>query len=196
MSCNTLCWPGCGDQLCRSSCKWYGDEWQWRHRSNNVWNIRHSSPPSTVDNRTKSSPDSPSLILVAHIIFKVVFTSTGTALSGVSSPISCTKYCSTKLNIFGPLIFVLVMVSIAVDLPLLDVMILIIGGLGLLGLCLLSFLASNVASTILSALTCCSSLEVAAAAAASRDLGGLFLKHVEHNVMLVTIMSKLSDSSG
>jgi hypothetical protein len=59
------------------------------------------------------------------------------------------------------------MVSIAVDLPLLDVIIRITAGLGLLGLCLLSFLASNVASTILSTLTCCSSSEVDAAAAAA-----------------------------
>jgi hypothetical protein len=58
-------------------------------------------------------------------------------------------------------------------------MIPIIGGLGLLGLCLLSFLVSNVASTILSALTCCSSSEVAAAAAAGTFWQPVFLvKHV------------------
>jgi hypothetical protein len=122
----------------------------------------------------KSSPESSSAIFVEHIIFKAVLTSTGTALIGVSSPICCTKYCSTKLNISGPLILVLIIVSIAVDLPWLDVTIRIIGGLELLGLLLL--FAFKVASIILSALTCCSSSEVASAtAAAAGTLTDFFL---------------------
>jgi hypothetical protein len=124
----------------------------------------------------KSSPESSSAIFVEHIIFKAVLTSTGTALIGVSSPICCTKYCSTKLNISGPLILVLIIVSIAVDLPWLDVTMRIIGGLELLGLLLLRVFAFKVASIILSALTCCSSSEVASAtAAAAGTLTAFFL---------------------
>jgi hypothetical protein len=124
----------------------------------------------------KSSPEPSSAILVEHIILKAVLTSTGTALIGVSSPICCTKYCSTKLNISGPLILVLIIVSIAVDLPWLDVIMRIIGGLELELLGLLLLLANKVASTTLSALTCGSSSEVASAtAAAAGTLTAFFL---------------------